>query len=77
MFYRNIDDDSLWDNVGTKDNSTTLLGLRPGTLYGIRVLVSSTGGMGLSSKEIQIRTVAGGMSILFQTLFDLYLIKVR
>ena len=60
IFIRNIDDGSLWDNEGTPDNSTQIIGLRPGTLYGIRVLVSSTGGMGLASKEIEVRTVAGG-----------------
>uniref|UniRef100_A0A7M5X9R1 Fibronectin type-III domain-containing protein n=1 Tax=Clytia hemisphaerica TaxID=252671 RepID=A0A7M5X9R1_9CNID len=63
IFIRNIDDDSLWDNEGTPDNSTQIIGLKPGTLYGIRVLVSSTAGMGLASKEIEVRTVAGAPTV--------------
>ena len=60
VFYRNLDDGTEWTNVGTKNNSIDLIGLRAGTLYGLRVLISTTASNGLASEEIIIRTVAGG-----------------
>ena len=65
VFYRNLDDGGDWENVGTKENFINLVALRPGTLYGIRILVAINHGNGLASKEMEIRTVAGGKEEFF------------
>jgi len=60
VFYHNLDDGTDWNNVGTKNNNIDLIDLKPGTLYGLRILISTTASNGLASEEIKIRTVAGG-----------------
>ena len=49
-----------WDNFGTRNTSLTLIDLKPGTWYEIRVLASNQGGNGVASSLIKIQTIEGG-----------------
>lgn len=50
-----------WTIFGTNKTTARLEDLEPGSLYGIRVSVSTTGANGVASREQEVWTIEGGM----------------
>ena len=53
--------ETSWDNFGTTDTKFTLVDLRPGTWYAIRITASNLFGNGVASSLIKIQTIEGGI----------------
>lgn len=61
VFFREIKGSpSHWDNFATSNISLTLVNLKPGTLYGLRMTVAILDGNGIASEELEIETIEGG-----------------
>ena len=62
VYYRKLygtQEETRWDNFGSRTTEFTLIDLQPGTWYGIRVLAATHGGNGVASPLIKVETIEG------------------